>query len=584
MNDAPRYRPLWHRLLDYLLHPIVLLLLLGVAVYSEWTTQKLLSSMMEALKQVAQSNVSKPITIQYSDVSQAYIRAIAVSIVLGLLILVGIARFYYATLQIRRAMDAVENERDRVWSPAIEAERVTLRETMERVPAAGWSISPRAKTRAGTPDETSDGVIYVRGVELENIRCFEHFGLSFEDEEGPYFTTILLGDNAAGKSTILRSIALGLCPESDAVSLIKGLPGSFLRKGASRGSVQLHVRSTDREFSGSIRTSIEQTPSGEVIRQVTDPLNFPWARVFVCGYGTHRSSGRPSSHQAYAAREAVGTLFSDSADLLNPEVVLLRRDQETRQRLALILKQILLLEGSEEVIQASDSGIELGGPWGSQPLSAVSDGYRSTTQWVLDYLGWQLFANRLKGASVEGVLLIDELEQHLHPRWQRYFVQRLRAQFPQTQIIASSHTPLLAAGVADVSRGQVLRLIPTQGGSVEAMKVPNEDLTGKRADQILTEAFGLVTSKSPGSVAKIDRYTELMSRERSTPEQHEVESLKKELDDTWFSGDNKLIRFADKAVSRVLDSMIDEVGDRAAVDAHVKQRLGDLFSHKDSEQ
>src|SRR5262249_15696082 len=156
---------------------------------------------------------------------------------------------------------------------------------------------------------------------------------------------------------------------------------------------------------GSIRTSIELTKTaGEVIRQSTEPADFPWDKIFVCGYGTHRSSSRPSSHQTYIPREAVGTLFSDQADLLNPEVVLLRRDPQTRQRLEAILKQILLLEAPGGGIHTSDSGIELGGPWGSQPLSAVSDGYRSTSQWVLDYLGWLLFADRLKDNSVEGIL------------------------------------------------------------------------------------------------------------------------------------------------------------------------------------
>jgi len=280
----------------------------------------------------------------------------------------------------------------------------------------------------------------------------------------------------------------------------------------------------------------------------------------------------------------VGTLFSDLADLLNPEVVLLRRDPATRQRLELILKQILLLEDADSGIHASDRGIELGGPWGSQPLSAVSDGYRSTSQWVLDYLGWQLFANRLMERSLEGILLIDELEQHLHPRWQRYFVQRLRAQFDRTQIIASTHTPLLAAGIADVSRSQVVRLVPTAEGWVQTLKIPAGELTGKRADQILADAFGLVTSKSPGSVARIDRYTELLSRKRSAPEQQELETLRKELEDTWSSGDSKLTRAADKAVSKVLDSMINELGDRAAVDAQVKQRLLDLFSDKEPKQ
>jgi hypothetical protein len=432
--------------------------------------------------------------------------------------------------------------------------------------------------------------LYIRGLELENIRCFERLKLSLGDEGGPFLTTVILGDNAAGKSTILRSIALGLCPESDAVSLIKNLPGSFLRKGTERGSIILHVSSADRSFEGLIRTTIEAPSSGgqEIIRQVTDPVDFPWHEVFVCGYGTHRASGRPLSPEGYDARLAVATLFSDSSDLMNPEVVLLRRDPEVSSRLERILKQILLLDGQGSGVRRLSTGIELAGPWGSQPLMAVSDGYRSTSQWVLDYLGWQMFADRLQEGVMDGILLVDESEQHLHPRWQRYLLQRMRAQFGQTQIITSTHTPLIAAAVADVDRSQVVRLVASADGSVEAHIVEKEYLTGKRADQILGDAFGLITSKSPGSLAKIDRYTELVSSPRNEAEEKELETLRNELDDAWYSGDSAVTRAAEKVVSKVLDEMIDlgreNIGDgREIVDAHVKQRLLELFDTREKE-
>jgi energy-coupling factor transporter ATP-binding protein EcfA2 len=469
----------------------------------------------------------------------------------------------------------------------------TRTEPSTNIPATESSI---ADTKASSDLKSTPGsdiarrTLYLRGLELENIRCFERLRLSLEDETGPLLTTVILGDNAAGKSTILRSIALGLCPESDAVSLIKNLPGSFLRKGTERGSITLHMSSVDRSFEGSISTTILAPSSGgqEIIRQTTNPVDFPWDEVFVCGYGTQRASGRPSSPEGYEARLAVATLFSDSSDLLNPEVVLLRRDPEVSSRFERILKQILLLDSQNSGVRRLPTGIELAGPWGSQPLMAVSDGYRSTSQWVLDYLGWQMFADRLQRGVLDGILLVDELEQHLHPRWQRYLLQRMRAQFGQTQIIASTHTPLIASAVADVDRSQVVRLVASADGSVEAHTVEKEYLTGKRADQILGDAFGLVTSKSPGSLAKIDRYTELMSRSRSEAEEEELETLRNELDDAWSSGDSALTRAAEKVVSKVLDEMIDvgqeKIGDgREIVDAHVKQRLLELFDTREEE-
>ena len=497
--------------------------------------------------------------------------------------LAGLASFFYL-LEVRRislSFRGIKIELERVWSPQVEAEKMQLQKVIDDIPElAGIEIGRKKSTTPAFPDRTS---LYIRGIELENIRCFRRFALAFEDKEGPFLTTILLGDNAAGKSTVLRSIALALCPESDAISLMKEVSGSFLRNGTKQGSIVLHVRSIDRSFIGSVRITIEHIEQ-ETVRQTTDPPDFPWDRIFVCGYGTHRSSGRPSSHEKYISREAVRTLFSDSADLLNPEIVLLRRDPKTRERLERILKQILLLENPKDGIHTSPRGVELEGPWGAQPITAVSDGYRSTSQWVLDYLGWQLFADRFREDQMDGVLLIDELEQHIHPRWQRYLIQRLRSQLGGSQMIASSHTPLLAAGVADLPRSQVLRLIPLSDGSVGIIQIPPQELTGKRADQILADAFGLITSKSPGSVAKIDRYTELMSKEKTNQsEKQELATLEKELADSWSSGDHALTREADKAVSKVLDNMLTEASDRKVMDAQVKQRLKALFDDEGQE-
>jgi predicted ATP-binding protein involved in virulence len=152
------------------------------------------------------------------------------------------------------------------------------------------------------------------------------------------------------------------------------------------------------------------------------------------------------------------------------------------------------------------------------------------------------------------------LEQHLHPRWQRYILLRLREQLGQTQIIATTHTPLVAAGVADLSRAQVIRLIPGSLRGVDVVTIPPNELSGKRSDQVLADAFGLVTTKSPGTISKIDRYSELLGlrRGRTESEEQELESLKRELAKGWSLGNSALERQADSAVSAVLDAMIEE--------------------------
>jgi predicted ATP-dependent endonuclease of OLD family len=264
---------------------------------------------------------------------------------------------------------------------------------------------------------------------------------------------LLLGDNAVGKSTLLKSIVLGLCNESDAAALIKiaESSGEFIKKGEKEGRIIIHLRenSPSKHKKYTITTTIHKVAEDapEIVRQETQPAeNFPWADIFVCGYGAYRSKQADTSYEQYKAIDAVKSLFDHQTSLQNPELIALRYLRQTPQIHSILeekLLNILMLDPQTHAIHFTTRGLEIDGPWGRMPLQNLSDGYRSTTIWVLDFIGWLLHAERLLGnPDIGGILIIDEIEQHLHPRWQRHIVQRLRQQFPKTQIIASTHTPL----------------------------------------------------------------------------------------------------------------------------------------------
>jgi predicted ATP-binding protein involved in virulence len=175
---------------------------------------------------------------------------------------------------------------------------------------------------------------------------------------------------------------------------------------------------------------------------------------------------------------------------------------------------------------------------------------------LLDFIGWAVHANRLtENGNIGGILLIDEIEQHLHPLWQRYFVQRLHEMFPNTQIIASTHTPLAASGVADIESGLLVKLDRSPENGVQAKLINKEELYGKRADQVLTsEAFGLVTSRNLGSLTDIDRYSELLGRtRRSQEEENELQELRDKLRDSLQDGENATERLIRKEVTAAIE-------------------------------
>ena len=432
-----------------------------------------------------------------------------------------------------------------------------------------------------------DSALKVVAIELENIRGFakQRFDFTVDEQRGGLLDcALVVGDNARGKSSLLRAIALGLCPEGDAAALLKALPGHLVRNQEPRGSVRIILRgSPGEEFT--ITSEIEHVAGGEVLRRETSPAEIPWDRIFLCGYGPQRSNWATASHDAYQAMSAVRTLFDYGTSLQNPELVLRRQPSEVRRQMQKILLDILLLDDRASTLSyPTNREVELRAPFGTWPLTSLADGYRSTTQWVLDLIGWSFMAGYFRGngrgnENISGIVLIDELEQHLHPRWQRHVVQRLHQQFPNVQFIVSTHAPMITAGVADLEdRARIWRLDEGEDLATVAFEVESEELRGMRADQMLTSpAFGLVSSRSPGSAGDIARYSELRSKKAlSADERQELEGLGERLRQTMVFGETPYERDVERAVRKALEEMSVDLEDEK-LDFEIARQLRELF-------
>jgi nucleoside phosphorylase len=427
-------------------------------------------------------------------------------------------------------------------------------------------------------------------IELYNIRCFDNLTIDFTQQQKCSYWVMLLGDNAIGKSTLLKSIVLGLCNESDAAALIKiaESSGEFIKKGEKEGRIIIHLResSPSKHKKYTITTTIHKVTEDapEIVRQETQPAkNFPWADIFVCGYGAYRSKQANTSYEQYKAIDAVKSLFDHQTSLQNPELILLRQDPQIRTILEEKLRNILMLDTPDHTIHYTKHGLEIEGPWGRMPFQTLSDGYRSTTIWVLDFIGWLIHAERLLGnPDIGGILIIDEIEQHLHPRWQRYIVQRLRQQFPKTQIIASTHTPLVAAGIADVDQSMLLKLERNEENEVSLKVIDQEQIAGKRADQVLTsDAFGLLTTRNERSHDDVDRYTKLLgNKHRTEAEEAELQTLRILVQNRLSNAETPAAQAVEKAVDEALQNMITNISPEM-LSIETKKQLQALFNSED---
>lgn len=354
--------------------------------------------------------------------------------------------------------------------------------------------------------------MFLRTLRLQNIRSIGEIAIPFGADAGGRKWTYLLGENGTGKSSVLRAIGLALAG-SDAAAEVVGEPGDWVRLGKHQASIEV-------EFA----TSEEQLRSARLnFRRGWSPLEFvennrPQLReidaavaraernYFIVGYGvarrpaTARSSIVPSSSPFRNPRaRAMGTLFNSDAPLVSLEQWAMDLDYrrgETGLSAVRSALDTLLPDVSFKGIDRERRQLMFETRDGVLPLSALSDGYQAMAAWCGDLL-WQItetFADYSDPLRARGLLLIDEIDLHLHPLWQRRIVSFLTRALPNVQIVVTTHSPLTVhpAGENELF---VLRREEGQEASVTAYTgAPNRLLLPQLLESPL---FGLHTLDSP---------------------------------------------------------------------------------------
>jgi len=390
--------------------------------------------------------------------------------------------------------------------------------------------------------------LYVSKVQLTNIKCFGQASLEIDHGGQGAPWTVVVGDNASGKTALLRSLALGLCDESSAAGLMKESDEGYVRRGEQGGEIVIELvdkGSTDLfRITTTITRNTIDSMDFENLRKTTDPEEaFPWHRIFACAYGMGRATGGTGDVSGYSVINAVYNLFNYGEGLQNPELTILRIP-DNQQRDYWLGQLAAFFDYESTAIRRTDRGITVTDPrWGEEmPLRDLADGYRATFLWVADFLGWALaFGHSTQSAdAISGILLVDELEQHLHARWQRTIIASLRKLFPRVQFIVTTHSPFVATSIGDLSHPDANDTLVLTELAEDSSAVRLESLDTMqeyRFEQVLaSRAFRYVIEANPELEAAIKRASELSDKgeQRTEAEDQEYDALKAKLKGTPF--------------------------------------------------
>lgn len=413
----------------------------------------------------------------------------------------------------------------------------------------GVFLSKLAKTvteRTTTNAESKQENIGLETISLENIGPFERLDLKFElnpkdESEGKW--QILLGDNGVGKSSILKAIALALSGEK-----AQNYASRLLKRGEREGKITLTTGNKT-----SYVTAIERKSNGEVViagsNGQAQPLEAEgWLAV---GFPPLRSTSweppkGPEAEFKIKSRPVVDDLLPLVKGDVDPRLDKLKQwivnldyqDSKSKDRAGhyteLIKRMFQIIGSVAEGMKLNYTGVGEGNTilietddGANIPLEGLSQGTISLLGWIgiLMQRMYEVFGYDEDPTDRYALILMDEIDAHMHPLWQRTLVTHLKATFPKAQFIATTHSPLVVGGMP---ASQVLRFGRNDEGRPVVLPIA-PDMTLGYTDQVLTSLlFGLPTTLDRATEVKQRRYYDLFKKDIADGDE-EYEQLKQEL-------------------------------------------------------
>lgn len=407
--------------------------------------------------------------------------------------------------------------------------------------------------------------MYIKQIKLHNVKCFDDLTLDFIDDSNKIRKwTAFLGINGVGKSILLQAITLSLTGDPALIHDLVPNSHYWVRKHKEMGTIDVIASVTNestnfkqRDFHLRYLVLSQDTKIKNQMfppRIIPDPehdghqrfyefIDNRRNRAIFCSYGPYRRLPNKLEKQSgirdFASFNSIASMFY--SDVLFIDLNEWLKDLDYRQikfkdKTAEKLFSQAIKTLSSVIPRTKFDSINKRGeamfvtPSGIVPFSELSDGFRSIISWVLNLFISIVEANSNKDNPLhsEGVVLVDELDLHLHPQGQRKIVDWLRKTFPNIQFIVSSHSPFIAQSL---KQGELF-VLKTQRGKTAVEQI-HESFEGWRVDQILTTIFGLESTRDVRTERKLRKYEEMSNSEFLEQSQKKIivmEKLKRDLE------------------------------------------------------
>lgn len=372
--------------------------------------------------------------------------------------------------------------------------------------------------------------MYAKSLSIYEFKCFQKAKLELQypgrksagASEIPNIN-LVLGDNGGGKSSVLRGLAIAVlapallrsgfvpyrlvrrqAPGTPEVAhcLLKVIakPDPHESQAGLKSKLELLARLEAPTRGNLDRIYLEHTPDSPIEPMLDDDFS---PAFFVVGYGATRrvETGDYSESSARRSRglryQRIAGLFEDHVALRPLTAWLTRLKQRSNRYMEAVnllnnvLPEVISFQGDflseDEQYLFEFEGVPT-------PFTALSDGYKAFIGWVGDLIAHlaDVAPDDQTLDQISGIVLVDEIDLHLHPAWQREVVPLLSNTFPCLQFVFTSHSPLVASSV---KKENIFVTGRANNGTATITQI-DEHVYGQSVEHVLLSSyFGLTTTR-----------------------------------------------------------------------------------------
>ena len=386
--------------------------------------------------------------------------------------------------------------------------------------------------------------MYIEKIEIENFRIFRKTNIDFLYKNKPITKelpnrkypniNVILGINGFGKTTLLKAVALAALGPAVADSgiypyhLVRKEPEQSKKVSATKASLKAsfipHEQDKVSNYDN-VESDITLVKKGDLEQlRWSHHSEKPWHPIysstsdafFFVGYGTNRRVEKKSnidlgsrSSNVFSRAQRIKSIFEDSYSLVPLNVWFPSLESQRPHHFQQVVQLVNKLVGKNhyQLTTTMENGEYLFEKKGLKiPFPALSDGYRGFIGWIADLM-YHICTTCPKEKSLtdhKGIVMVDEIDLHLHPEWQKQILPILSKVLPNIQFIVTTHSPLI---VGSVEWMNVINMVADRHQASKAKRIPYQ-INGLDADQILiSDFFGLSSTRTEQRSKQLKKLT-----------------------------------------------------------------------------